>query len=217
MDPLPDRDSFLAQARGEPDWQVVPDADELGHLVGLCLWDTLSDNHDLILPDGSLRHLGSLRVTAGIIADFCNEWSPDAPDGDRVGPAGTMDYMDFYMGTALIAARTDLSPIYRYLFARFRALSYSWRFAWPRLRLVSFDRQELQGDQPEWQAYDPSEALERNREQAAREEQLARMSEDLDRLAREDLERARQLPPPCTVLAFRAVFGHWPSGWPPWA
>lgn len=33
-------------------------------LLGLCLWDVFSDNHDVIAADGRVVHLGSFRGSA---------------------------------------------------------------------------------------------------------------------------------------------------------
>ena len=44
--------------------------DEATELVGLCLWDILSDNHDVIEPDGRLADIGSFRGAG---------WLPETP------------------------------------------------------------------------------------------------------------------------------------------
>ena len=60
---------------------------KLGYLIGLCLWDILSDNHDLILPDGRVVHLGSFKGAAGLISDFvAGGWPMDFRSGE--------DYLD---------------------------------------------------------------------------------------------------------------------------
>ena len=58
------------------------DVAKLGHLIGSCLWDILSDNHDLVLADGRVAHLGSFRAAAGVISDF---FAVRFGDGFQVG------------------------------------------------------------------------------------------------------------------------------------
>ena len=59
---------------GDPDHEQSPvDADaELRELVGRCLWDVFSDNHDVSVKDGRIAHLGSFRAGGGLIADWVN-------------------------------------------------------------------------------------------------------------------------------------------------
>ena len=42
---------------------------EVRELVGRCLWDVFSDNHEVIAPDGREVHLGSWRGSGDFIAD----------------------------------------------------------------------------------------------------------------------------------------------------
>ncbi len=62
---------------------------EVRELVGRCLWDVFSDNHDVIAADGREVHLGSFRGAGDFIADLLN------------GEVGSRqyDYMDLFMGT----------------------------------------------------------------------------------------------------------------------
>ena len=43
---------------------------EVRELVGRCLWDVFSDNHDVVAPDGRLVDIGSLRA-AGASSQTC--------------------------------------------------------------------------------------------------------------------------------------------------
>jgi hypothetical protein len=36
------------------------------------------------------------------------------------------------------------------------------------------------------------------------------------RALEEALNKAKNQPPPQTVVTYLEVFGHWPAGWPPW-
>ncbi len=218
LEPLPEREVFLAEARTKPDAQEEPDEKELGRLMGLCLWDVVSDNHDLILPDGSVRHMGSFRATAGIIADFFYQKPPHEEDAEEVWNfnAWDMDYCEFYMGTWAIGGRADLSPVYRLIFERLKALDYGWQYAFPKLGVVRFQKPETPDGKPEWEGYDPSAALAGQEKERAEEAEFRKLQADLEAAHREDLEAAKKRPPPLTVQAYREVFGHWPAGWPPW-
>jgi len=207
-DPPPDRETFLAEARARPDTQDEPDERELARLVGLCLWDILSDNHDIVLPDGTRKHLGSFRASAGIIADFFSGDEPSSQEDwwrfDR------MDYCEFYMGSWAIGGRTDLSPVYRLIFARLKGLGLDWQYAFPRIGVVRFAKPEPEG--PEWANYDPGAAF----EEEEKEREHAKLQSDLEEAHRQSLEEAKNRPPPLTVIAYRAVFERDPPGWPPW-
>lgn len=220
LDPLPKRETFLAETRDREEEPPDSDGAELGRLVGLCLWDVLSDNHDLILSDGQVRHLGSFRAAAGIIADFFCGKAP-LREKDTFGHAEMtfdMGYCEFYMGTSLIAGRTDLGSIYRLIFKRLQALDCAWQYSFPKLGVVRFARQENAGKAgaAEWEGYDPSAAIAREEEEHRKEAEFRRLQQELERIHAESLEAAKRLPPPDTVLAYEQVFGHWPSGWPPW-
>ena len=73
--------------------------DEVTELVGMCLWDIFSDNHDVIAADGRLADIGSFRGAGA----FIDEHLTRDQDGWREG-----DYMRFYMGTIWIGQRADL-------------------------------------------------------------------------------------------------------------
>ncbi len=49
---------------------------EVPELVGRCLWDVFSDNHNVIAPDGREVDLGSFRGTGDFIADLLPCKSP---------------------------------------------------------------------------------------------------------------------------------------------
>lgn len=219
LEPLPDRETFLAEARARPDVQDEEDGRELGRLVGLCLWDILSDNHDLILPDGRVRHMGSFRATAGLIADFFQR----SPSGGKAAAAESwdfrdfaMDYCEFYMGTWAISNRTDLSPVYRLIFERLKALDYGWVYAFPKIGIVRFPKPESANDKPEWENYNPAESLAREQQEAEEEAEFREMERKMEESHRKALEEAKSRPPPLIAQVHSEVFGHWPAGWPPW-
>ena len=121
------------------------------------------------------------------------------------------DYMRFYMGTWWLARRTDLSPVYRLIFARLKSLGADWTYSFPRLHVIDFgSREEDPGTD-----YDPSAALAREAERQARANELCRMRRKIDRDTLAAMREARRNEPPATVRAYQQVFRSFPVGWPP--
>jgi hypothetical protein len=185
---------------------------EVRELVGECLWDVFSGSHEVVAPDGRVLDLGSFRGSGGFLADVLN----------RQSGAEHYDYMDFYMGTIWVAQRADLTPVYRMIFGRLRSRLLDWIYHFPRLHAVDFrplkealDQKE--NDEPDWLNYSPSEALAKEAEQKEHDQNLAELRESLDEGYRQAIEEALNAPPPATVRAYEAVYGHLPRGWPPLA
>lgn len=207
----PSFDEICRQQREEP----VRPREECADLLGLCLWDIFSDNHEVFTAEGVLVDLGSFRGAAGFIADFRKMGSESGDD-----PRWTWDYMDFYTGTALVGHRADLTPVYELIFGRMKRLGLKWRYVHPRLGIAELDSPEdFQecSEKPDWLGYDPSKAFAREQERKQRRQEVAELHELLDRAYRESVEEARKNPPPRTVQAYRHIYGHWPEGWPPGA
>jgi hypothetical protein len=205
--PLPPEPTLAEMAR-DYRTSAVETAREVRELVGECLWDIFSDNHDVSAPDGRILDLGSFRMAGGFLADVLN----------RQTSTGAYDYMDFYLGTIWVAQRADLGPVYRMIFRRLRARGLDWAYHFPRLYAVDLTplKQALeQKDEPVWVSYSPSEALAKEAEEQERQKQLAELRQSLDEGYREAIEEALDRPPPAMVQAYHAVYGHDPRGWPP--
>jgi hypothetical protein len=71
-----------------------------------------SDNHDVIAADGRVADIGSFRGAGA----FLDEHLTGDRESWREG-----DYLRFYLGTILIAARADLTPVYVMIFRRLKA------------------------------------------------------------------------------------------------
>lgn len=181
-----DREPTLADIRAT--WRELPvDRDrEPRELVGHCVWDVFSDNHEVITPDSRIVDIGSFRGAAGFIADLLNR---------EIGQR-RYDYLDFYLGSLWISDRADLTPAYALLFRRLARQGFDWKYAFPRLYAIDFGG-------------DPGETFTRQRER----DELHTLLEESHR---EAIERAQDQPPPCTVDAYRQVYGRDPRGWPPW-
>jgi hypothetical protein len=181
---------------------------EVRELVGDCLWDVFSDGHEVIGPDSRVLNLGSFRASGGFLAEILNRQT----DSDHY------DYLNFYMGTAWIAHRADLTPVYRMIFRRLRRRQLDWDYHFPRLYAVDLRPLKEAIDQehePDWLNYSPSEALAKEQEQEEQDKNLSELRESLDAGYREAVEEALKRPPPATVRAYEAVYGFLPRGWPP--
>src|SRR5207237_1759447 len=113
--PLPPEPTLEQFAQAHFDRPAEPEA-EVRELVGQCLWDVFSDSHEVVASDGRQLDLGSFRGSGGFLADVLNR---------QLGEE-RYDYLSFYMGTIGIAARADLTPVYRLIFRRLRAHGLDW-------------------------------------------------------------------------------------------
>lgn len=182
--------------------------EEVRRLVGQCLWEVFSENHEVVAPDGRIIDLGSFRGSAGFLADYLNQ---------KLGTA-RYDYIDFYMGNVWVSTRADLTPVYAMIFRRLKDRGCNWIYHFPALHAIDFRplRDALEEkEKPEWVGYSPEEALAKEQEDAKRDRELAELRERLDEGNREAMAEAAKGPPPKTVAAYRAVYGHDPQGWPP--
>lgn len=202
----PKPEPTLAEVRAE--WQDTPvkTAEEVTQLVGLCLWDVFSDNHEVIAADGRVVDIGSFRGAAGFIAECVS-----GPNDDW----RNMDYCQFYMGTIWIGQRTDLTPVYRMIFRRLKALAADWEYHFSELGVVDMAplRTALEQQKPE--DYSPSEAFAKEQAEQERQEELDRVRAELAEGNAQARREAMALPPPATVRAYEEVFGREPKGWPP--
>ena len=108
---------------------------EVRELVGMCLWDTFSNEHDVVGLDGRLVDIGSWRGAGGSIADQLNRQTVESK----------YDYMDFFMGTVWVSQRTDLAPVYEMIFRRLKERLLNWRYRFPELGLVEFSSDKPDG------------------------------------------------------------------------
>jgi len=132
---------------------------EIAELLGNCLWDVFSDNHDVIASDDRVVSLGSFRGSGGTIADFFGgtSWEPETDLWDR-----GHDYLRFYMGSIGIRRRTPLTPVYELIFQRLKKLGADWRYSFPRIHLVSFRKDEAVEDNVT--NYSPSDSFAKKEE-----------------------------------------------------
>ena len=96
------------------------------------------------------------------------------------------------------------------IFVRLKAQGLDWQYAFPKLQVIRFQKPEAEGK--EWENYNPSQSFAEEEE----EREHTRLEAELEAAHQESLEAAKKLPPPHTVTAYQAVYGHDPHGWPPW-
>ena len=179
-------------------------------LVGRCLWDIFSDQHEVIATHGRLIDLGSLRRAGEFFADYLNRQT-----GRR-----QYDYMNFYLGSAAPWAQQegDQTPVYELIFGRLKRRGLDWVYHFPQVHLVDFrplrDLLDREG-KPDWENYSPSEALAKEIDDRQRDKEIAEFRDQLEEGRNEAIDEALKHPPPPTVRAYRNVYGHWPQGWPP--
>lgn len=158
--PEPSREEILSEHADGP----VEAERECQELIGLCLWDVFSDNHDVTSDDGRRLNLGSARRGGGFLAEILNAQGgpppPPKPDTsamiDKLFPPsddpkvaafmadmrkemlgeGGYTYLDFYLGTTRVADRADLGPVYELIFRRLKARGHDWTYHFPRLYAV---------------------------------------------------------------------------------
>lgn len=177
----------LEDVRRDYEPEPVCVTEEVTELIGLCLWDVFSDNHDVIMADGRAADIGSFRAAGAFLAEYLardrNHWD-----------AG--DYMRFYMGTAWIGARAD------------------WVYHFPELFLV--DLAPLVADaESSPTEYDVSKAALAELTSAARRADLERLRADVAASNQRARDAALDRVAPATVRAYREVYGRDPRGWPP--
>lgn len=186
---------------------------QLADLLGLCLWDVFSHNHEVLTAGGEVVDLGSFRAAAGFIADF-RAYRP----GDVAPVRETWDYLDFYMGTLGMKCDEQVSAVYELVFSRMRSVGLEWRYVHPRLYLVDFGEWRDEHDSDDatgFERSDPSSNVARELERERRAAQLVEKRALLDSAYRQSAEEARAQPPPDVVCCYRRIYGHFPDGWPP--
>jgi hypothetical protein len=194
----------LDDVRRAYDPSPVIEEEELTELVGLCLWDIFSDNHDVIAADGRVADIGSFRGAGA----FLDEYLTRDQEGWRDG-----DYMRFYMGTIWISRRADLMPVYAMIFRRLKAAGADWVYHFPEIGIVELARAD--DVDKAGAAYSVSQAAVAELEAQKRRAEVERFRAELREANARAREEALDRPPPATVRAYRQVYGRDPRGWPP--
>jgi hypothetical protein len=195
----------IDDVRREYEPSPVNEEEEVTELVGLCLWDVFSDNHDVIAADGRLADIGSFRGAGA----FLDEHLTRGQEGWRDG-----DYLRFYLGTIWISRRADLMPVYAMIFRRLKAVSADWVYHFPELGIVELTPADDDKEKPE-KSYSVSQAAVAELGAQQRRAEVERFRAELREANARAREDALDRPRPVTVRAYREVYGRDPRGWPP--
>lgn len=66
----PAAQTYVEDVRREYEPSPVDEEEEVTELLGLCLWDTFSDNHDVIAADEPVADIGSFRDAGAFLDDY---------------------------------------------------------------------------------------------------------------------------------------------------
>lgn len=202
VDPRPEPTLEDVRRGFEP--SPVDQDEEVTELVGLCLWDVFSDNHDVIVADGRVADIGSFRGAGA----FLDEHLTRDQDGWREG-----DYLRFYLGTIWISRRADLAPVYAMIFRRLKAMDADWVYHFPEVGIIELTPP---GDTDNSdKRYSVSQSAVAELEAQQRRAEVERFRAELREANARAREEAMDQPPPATVRAYRQVHGRDPRGWPP--
>ncbi|MGH9255332.1 MAG: hypothetical protein ACRD3C_12275 [Vicinamibacterales bacterium] len=199
--PEPTLDEVQREYHPEP----VQQNEEVTELVGLCLWDIFSDNHEVIAADGRVADIGSFRGAGAFLGEHVTR------DRDRWREG---DYLRFYLGTIWIAGRADLTPVYVMIFRRLKALGAGWVYHFPELGLVELAPPDEGPEQPPT-SYSVSEGAVAELKAQQHGAEVQRFRAELAEMNARAREEALDRPLPATVRAYRQVYGGDPRGWPP--
>jgi hypothetical protein len=202
--PVSEYDKTLLDFQKEYVGEEAKEPEECIEVLGNAVYDIFSNNHEVISASGKVYDLGSMRGSAGFIADFLNSFFEEYQF--------TYDYIDFYVGTIFLRDRADMTPFYEYVFKKLKEKECSWKYSFPRLYLLNFNDTKDEETPPE--KYNPEESLLREIEKNEKNEKLEKMRQELDRAHLEELEEAKYKPPPKVVQAYKNIFGSLPQGYP---
>lgn len=193
-------EEFVKDLKIEP----VDEQYEIISIFGDCLWNIFSNNHTVFNENKESYDLGSWRGSGGFIADVINK--------EQLVAAKSFDYMDFYMGGVFREDRADLTPVYEFVFKKLKAKNLDWEFSFPRMGLVSFNKNEDEKD--DLINYNPEEAIKKQLEKEQQQNEIEKMQQQFDDIYQSEYEEARYKRPSPEVMAYFNVYQHYPKGHP---
>lgn len=194
-DNLPTMEEIKMEYKEEP---VEPKI-EMQELIGYCLWDIFSDNHE-VMDEKGIYEIGSFRGAAGFIADYLN----------RLSDENKYDYMDFYMGSIWIRSRADLSSVYHLIFQRLKREGCHWKYYFPRMGIL--DLSGLKEEKEDIVSYSPEKSFLREKEKKEKRQQVKKLQHEFDKEFEKEKENLKSNPP-VTVKAYLEIYGKYPLGW----
>ncbi len=200
--PITDGDKTLLDFQKEYVDEPAKEPEECIEILGNAVYDVFSNNHEVISASKKVYDLGSMRGSAGSIADFLNSFFTEY--------RFNFDYIDFYMGTIFLRERADMTPFYEYVFNKLKEKDCSWKYSFPRVYLLDFKKAKEVDTSPE--KYNPEESLLKELERKKEKDKIEKMRQELDDAYLEELEEARSKPLPKVVQAYKNIFGFLPEG-----
>jgi hypothetical protein len=190
------------------EWENTPVnvIDEVTELVGRCLWDIFSCNHEVVAADGRLTDIGSFRGASAFLDGFLSRKLEKSTSWEG-------DYMRFYMGTIWMQGRVDLSIVYAMIFRRLKLIGADWAYRFPEIHLV--DLMPLKEGPESPTVYSPSKAWMAQREYGQQQAEVEKMRAKLTAMNAQSRKEAMDQPIPSTVREYYYAYGRNPRGWPP--
>lgn len=179
---------------------------EFLYILGLCVYDIFSMNHEVMREDGQIYDLGSFRGTGGFLADYFNS--------DAIETTEKYTYTDFYMGSIFIESRADLLPFYIFIFDKLKQKNCNWSYAFPELSVIEFGNQDVKQVTETPEEYRPEIALSKEQEANERKRIFNDLREDIEKSNKESFEEAKYRPVPKIVQAYKIIFASLPDGHP---
>lgn len=118
---------YISVKYQQDDLKNFSETQEFQHVLGLTVYDTFSNNHEVYNKDSEVYDLGSFRGTGSFIADFLNNKDPEN---------NNFIYLDFYMGSIWLNRQANLLPFYEYIFQILKNEDCDWNYCFPRLYLL---------------------------------------------------------------------------------
>jgi hypothetical protein len=201
----PQPEPTLESGRREHQPSPVRQDEEVTELVGQCLWDVFSDNHDVIMADGRTADIGSFRGASAFLDDYLTR--------AESGHSGRGDYMRFYLGSICTSGRADLMPVYSMIFRRLYDIGADWIYHFPEIHLV--DLTAFKAKDESTIGYSPARGAAAELKASKDRQEVERLRNKLADGNARAREEAMDRPPPATVRAYRSVYAQDPRGWPP--
>ena len=180
--------------------ETIKPKEEFLDLLGSCLWCIFSNNHE-VFDEKGVYDIGSFRGSGRFIADFLNENYPSQT---------TFDYMDFYCADMRFDDADTSLPLFIYLFEKIKRAKCDWNYSFPRIGIVSFDKEDKV---PAPENYDPNKALEEELAKNQKKAEIQEFKDKLDEIYESEMEEAKYKAPPIIIRAYQTVFGKYPQGW----
>ena len=198
--PVESFEEFVKDIKSEP----VDEQYEIVSILGDCIWNIFSNNHTVFNANMESYDLGSWRGSGGFIADVINKLN--------IVPNKSFDYMDFYMGGIFTNERTDLTPVYEFIFKKLKAKSLDWNYSFPRIGLLSFNNKE--DDKDDIENYNPEVAIKKQMETEQQQNEINELRQQFAEIYKEEYEEARYKKPSAEIIAYYIVYHHYPKGHP---